>query len=189
MSYSIKEIHCPIDTFIINLTNLILPCISTFLNESEIYCISLLFGFLSSYTINKIKIVPGLFFFLSYFFNLLYINYIQKYKKESFIPNNFFCIIIYISILIKLYRKNYYAFVTVFILISLTMSNWGCQIKYIKTNYPDNYDIPIFNNMCKILCPFFKENENEQKYRESIFPNIFGNGSLTLIISIYLAYL
>jgi len=187
--YDIKGIHCPIDTFIINVTNSILPCISRFLNESEIYCISLLFGFLSSYTINNIKILPGLFFFLSYFFNLLYINYIQKYKKESFIPNNFFNIIIYICILIKLYKKNYYAFVIVFILMVPTISNWGCQIKYIKTNYPDTYDIPIFNDMCKILCPFFKENENKHKYKQSIFPTIFGNGSLTLIISIYLVYL
>jgi hypothetical protein len=187
--YDIKGIHCPIDTFIINVTNSILPCISTFLNESEIYCISLLFGFLSSYTINNIKILPGLFFFLSYFFNLLYINYIQKYKKESFIPNNFFNIIIYICILIKLYKKNYYAFVIVFILMVPTISNWGCHIKYIKINYPDSYDIPIFNDMCKILCPFFKENENKHKYKQSIFPTIFGNGSLTLIISIYLVYL
>jgi len=185
--YDIKNIHCPIDTFFINSTNILIPYISTFLNESEIYCISLLFGFLSGYTIDiKIKVLPGLFFFLSYFFNILYINYIQKYKKESYIPNNFFNFVIYIFILIIIFKKNYYAFIIVSILMIPTIYNWGCQIKYIKTNYPDTYDIPIFNDMCKIFCPFFKENN---KYEQSIFPTVFGNGSLTLIISIYLAYL
>jgi len=180
--YNIQEIHCPVDLFVINLTTSLLPYVYKYLNESDIYCISFLFGFLSGYTINNnIKILPGLFFFLSYFFNILYINYIQKYKKQDYTQSNFSNLLIYLFILIRLYQRNHYAFIVIFILMIPTISNWGCQIKYIKTNYPDTYDIPIFNEMCKILCPFFKP--NQKKY------NIFGNGSLTLIISIYLAYL
>lgn len=65
--YDIKEIHCPVDMFMINLSKKILPLLS-FFNESDIYCISLLFTFLSGYTINnKIKILPGVFFFFKLF--------------------------------------------------------------------------------------------------------------------------
>ena len=180
--YDIKEIHCQVDTFIINASNKILSHVYKYLNESDIYCISLLFGFLSGYTINKkIKILPGVFFFLSYFFNTLYINYIQKYKKQTYIYSNFFNLLSYIFILITLYNRNYYAFVIVFLLMIPTICNWGCKIKYIKTKYPETYDIPIFDDMCKILCPFFKTSHK--------LYSIFGNGSLLFIISIYLAYL
>lgn len=179
--YEIKEIHCPVDNFIINLSKLILTKISLKLDNSEIYCISLFFGFLSGFAINnKIKILPGIFFFLSYLFNNLY-NYNKVYKKQTYINNYLFVLISYFYILYTLYQRNYYAFVIIFILMVPTICNWGCQIKYIKTNYPDTYDIPIFNDMCKILCPFFKM--YHKKY------NIFGNGSLMLIISIYLTYL
>lgn len=178
--YEIKEIHCPVDNFITKISKILLPKISN-LDDSKIYCISLLFGILCSYTIkNKIKLLPGIFFFLSYLFNNLYNYYIYVYKKQTYINNYLFNLIIYLYILYILYERNYFAFITVFILMIPTICNWGCKIKYIRTNYPDTYDIPIFNDMCQIFCPFFKT--TYQKY------NIFGNGTLILIISIYLAF-
>lgn len=180
--YDIKEIHCNVDTFLLNITNSLLPHFYKYSNESNIYCISLLFSFLSSYTLfKKIKILPGLFFFTSYFFNILYHNYIQKYKKQTHIHNNFLILISYIYILILLYNRTDYAFIIIFFLLIPTICNWGCQIKYIKKNYPGTHDVPIFNDMCKILCPFFENNHK--------IYNIFGNGSLMLIVSIILAYL
>jgi hypothetical protein len=180
--YDIKEIHCPVDYYIIKLSESLVPKISSYLNDSEIYCISLLFGFLSGYSIGKrIKILPGLFFMLSYAFNIVYNYHVQKYKKQSYMNNYLFTLFTYIYILYTLYNRNKYAFIIVSILIIPTICNWGCQIKYIKSKYPDSFDIPIFNEMCKILCPFYKE--QHKRY------NIFGNGSLMLLISIYLAYL
>jgi len=180
--YDIKELHCPVDCFIINISNEILPIISKYMNESDIYCISLLFSFLSGVFIkNNIKILPGIFFFLGYVFNMFYSHYIQKYKKQTHIDNYIFSLITYIYILIILYKKNQYAFIIVFLLMIPIICNWGCQIKYIKYKYPDIYHVPIFNDMCRILCPYFK---NDYRYF-----NIFGDGSLSLIISLYLVYI
>ena len=180
--YDITELNCPIDNFIIDLSNKVLPFISKYLNESDIYCISLLFSFLSGFFIkNKIKILPGIFFFLGYIFKIFYSHYIQKYKKQTHIDNHIFTLIAYIYLLIIIYQKNNYMFIIVFILMVPIICNWACEIDYIKSKYPKLYHIPLFNDKCSILCPYFK---NYYKYSK-----IFGDGSLTLIISIYLAYI
>ena len=181
-SYDIQELYCPVDNLIIKFNNKLLPILSNYLNESDIYCISILFTFLSGvYIKNDIKILPGIFFFLGYFFNILYIHYLQEYKNQKYIKNNIFDLISYIYILTTLYKKNHNVFIIVFILMILNICNWGCKNIYIKTKYPDTYEIPLFNDLCGNLCPFFKN--------PYIHLNKFGDGSLSLIISIYLAYI
>ena len=63
----------------------------------------------------------------------------------------------------------------------LNICNWGCKVTYIKSKYPDTYEIPLFNELCKYMCPLFKN--------PYIHLDKFGDGSLSLIISIYLAYI
>ena len=177
--FNIKNIHCSVDKYLFELSEKIIEK-GFFVNNDYIYYLSFLCSIISGYLIKKkVKILPGIFFFLSYFLNILYSNYIKKYKKTH-VDNNLLILLTYIFILKTLYNKNYYAFIIVFILIIPTICNWGCQIQYIKLKYPEMYDIPIFNDMCEILCPIVNS------YKKNI---IFGNGSLILIISIYLAYL
>lgn len=175
--FNIKNIHCPVDIFLIEISKKILEN-NYIKNQNIYYYLSLIFGILSGFLIKKIKLLPGVFFFLSYFFNTLYSTYIKKYKLRH-VDNNLSNLITYMFILKKLYNINQYAFIIIFTLMIPTICNWGCQVQYIKKNYPEMYEIPIFNNMCEILCPLVKLHKC----------NIFGNGSLILLISVYLAYL
>jgi|LakMenEpi03Aug12_release.lakeMendotaPanAssembly.Ray.scaffolds.fasta_scaffold210157_2 hypothetical protein len=176
--YDIKEIHCPVDLFLINISKQILPYITSKFKDSDIFSLSFILKILSGYTLKlKIKIIPGILFFLSYFLKILYQYYIQKNKKNTHIDNYIYTIVAYAFILHTLYKKNYYVFIIVFILIIPTICNMGCKMKYLKKSYPDSmYNYPMFNDMCTILCPKYIKKHN-----------IFGDGSLVLIISIYLS--
>ena len=61
--------------------------------------------------------------------------------------------------------------------------NWGCQVKYIK-KYNKNVKLPQFNDLCGLLCPFLDKFENIYKNDKLI-----GNGTLILLISIYLIFI
>lgn len=189
--FEIKEIHCCIDNVLFNCSKKILSNVSKYLNESDIYTISLLltlsipyFIYLNdTYNILILKLIPGLLFFLSYFMNILYHVYIQTYKLPEHINNNFWTLVTYILILKLIYKKNRTIFTLIFILMIPIICNWGCQVKYIK-KYNKNVKLPQFNDLCDLLCPFLDKFENIYKNDKLI-----GNGTLILLISIYLIFI
>jgi hypothetical protein len=189
--FEIKEIHCYIDNVLFNYSKKILSNVSKYLNDSDIYTVSLLltlaipyFIYLNDkYNILILKLIPGLLFFLSYFMNILYHVYIQTYKLQDHINNNFWTLVTYILILKLIYKKNRIIFTLIFILMIPIICNWGCQIKYIK-QYNKNIKAPLFNELCSLMCPFSDKLENIYKNNKLI-----GNGTLILLISIYLIFI
>jgi hypothetical protein len=183
--FEMKEIHCVVDNLVFKVCKNILPHVSKYLSESDLNVISTIINFIIGYCINmNIKIIPGILFFISYFINVLHHFHVQKIQ-EKYIIDNIWNIISYIFILNTIYKKDIKTFIIIFTLFVPTIFNWGCQIKYIKKKYPEyNKEISIFNETCSILCPFSKQ------IYDGIYNDLkIGNGTLTLIISIYLMFL
>lgn len=155
-----ENIHSPIDIYISKSIYKILPfVIERKITEYHIYLISLIFGFITSFLIEKnIKYIPGITLMLSYYFNVMYFIYTEHNRTDEdvniiSVQETTLNIFTVSFILYSLYKKNIHSYIIVTILSIGLLCNFGCQIQYFKQKYPDKKLPFIFTKIFSTTCP------------------------------------
>lgn len=179
----------PIDVYIIKICNILSPFLKkSNMTANDLTTFSLLFGFASAYCLlKKIKYIPGIYLFISYFFDCSDGFYARKYNMVSKFGDiydhvkDFIVILLIIFILYKQNRKK--GIILIFIICLLSFSHLGCQEHYYRNNKQHEIHSDTLSH-CRYLCPFEHDIENAL-----LVSKYFGTGTSYFIMSLYLFFI
>jgi hypothetical protein len=189
------------------------------INGTHIYTISLVLSFITSILIEKnIKYIPGITFMLSYYFNTMYFIYMEYNSNKDINIISFrettLNIVTVLFLLYTLHNKNLHRYIVVTILFIGLLCNLGCQIQYFKQKYPDEKIPFIFSKILSLTCPLDKCSNNlhfqqqpiykeentkcydninkvflKDTFTKKIHTKYMGQGTIFLVISLYLSFM
>jgi phosphatidylglycerophosphate synthase len=185
-----KKLDNPIDNWILDVCEKMDPFfVKCNMTPNKLTTISAYFGLLGVYCLhNKIKYLPGIFYFISYMFDGADGQYARRHNMVSKFGDyydHFKDWTIMFMIFYVLYkRRKLKSGVIVFIIFILGLSGThiGCQELYYKQNNPYKEHSETLS-FCKYLCPFENELERAMNYTR-----YFGLGTSNLIISLFLFF-
>ncbi len=178
----------PIDAWILDICASLDPIfVKCNMTPNKLTTISAYFGLLSVYCLyNKIKYLPGVFFFISYMFDGADGQYARKHNMVSKFGDYYDHVkdwTIMLMIFYVLYKRGkMYTGIFLFML-SLSAAHIGCQERYYKQNNPDKEHSDTLS-FCTHLCPFEDDLENAMNYTR-----VLGLGTSNLLISLFLFFL
>jgi phosphatidylglycerophosphate synthase len=185
-----KHLDNPIDVWILNLCEkmdtFFVKCNMT---PNKLTTISAYFGLLSVYCLyNKIKYLPGIFFFISYVFDGADGQFARRHNMVSKFGDYYDHFkdwtIIFMIIYILYQRNKVYLSVFIFIFF-LSSIHIGCQEHYYTENNKDKLHSDTLS-FCKKFCKFDNIDDLERKM---LYTKYIGLGTSNLIISILLFFI
>lgn len=188
-----KHLDNPIDTWILDICekmdNFFVKCNMT---PNKLTTISGYFGLLSIYCLyNRIKYLPGIFYFISYMFDGADGQYARRHNMVSKFGDYYDHIkdwsIMFMIFYILYKRGKMYLAIFIFALL-LSATHIGCQEHYYRQNNPDKIHSDTLS-WCRYFCPFENtETDNKRLEKAMEYTRYFGLGTSNLLVSVILFF-
>ena len=186
-----KNLENPIDAWILDICEKLDPFfVECNMTPNKLTTISLFFGLLSVYCLhNKIKYLPGIFYFISYMFDGADGQYTRRHNMVSKFGDYYdhikdWSITFMIFYILKKRGMKYLSIVT--FALSLSSLHIGCQEHYYIQNNPDKIHSDTLS-WCKYLCPFKNDESNDTRLENAMeYTRYLGLGTSNLLVSIIL---
>ena len=188
-----RHLDNPIDNWILDICEKLDPFfVKCNMTPNKLTTISGYFGLLSVYCLyNKIKYLPGIFYFISYMFDNADGQYARRHNMVSKFGDYYDHLkdwSIMFMIFYVLYKKgNMYLGIFIFAL-SLSGSHIGCQEHYYRQNNPDKEHSDTLS-WCRYLCPFENTETDDTRLENAMgYTRYFGLGTSNLLVSVILFF-
>lgn len=189
-----KELDCPIDNWILEFCEKLDPIfVKCNITPNKLTTISAYFGLLAVYCLhNRIKYLPGIFYFISYMFDCFDGQYARRHNMVSKFGDYYDHIkdwTIMFMIFYILYKRNkMYLSIFIFVL-GLSGTHIGCQEHYYRENNPDKEHSDTIG-WCRYMCPFENDFDDEHRLEKAMaYTRHFGLGTSNVLISIILSFI
>jgi hypothetical protein len=188
-----KTLDNPIDNWILEICDKMDPLfVQCDMTPNKLTTISAYFGLLSVYCLyNRIKYLPGIFYFISYMFDGADGQYARRHNMVSKFGDyydHFKDWTIMFMIFYILYKRGK-MYLGIFIFsLSLSGSHIGCQEHYYRQNNPDKEHSDTIG-WCRYLCPFENTEIDDKRLERAMeYTRYFGLGTSNLLVSIILFF-
>jgi phosphatidylglycerophosphate synthase len=188
-----KYLDNPIDVWICEIGEKLDPYfVKMNMTPNKLTTINGYFGLLSAYFLyNKIKYLPGIFFFIAYMFDCFDGQFARKHNMTSNIGAYYDIIKDWIVILLISYvlykRKKMYLSLFTIVLYSCG-PHLGCQEHYYRQHNPDKIHSELLS-LCRYFCPFNNTKKNNTLLENTMkYTRYFGTGTANLLASLVLFF-
>jgi hypothetical protein len=189
-----RHLDNPIDNWILDICEKLDPFfVKCNMTPNKLTTISGYFGLLSVYCLyNRIKYLPGIFYFISYMFDGADGQYARRHNMVSKFGDYYDHIkdwsIMFMIFYILYKRGKMYLAIFIFA-ISLSASHIGCQEHYYRENNPDKLHSDTLS-WCRYLCPFQNTETDDKKLENAMtYTRYLGLGTSNLLVSIILFFI
>ena len=188
-----RHLDNPIDNWILDICEKLDPFfVKCNMTPNKLTTISGYFGLLSVYCLyNRIKYLPGIFYFISYMFDGADGQYARRHNMVSKFGDYYDHIkdwsIMFMIFYILYKRGKMYLAIFIFA-ISLSASHIGCQEHYYRENNPDKLHSDTLS-WCRYLCPFQNTETDDKRLENAMtYTRYLGLGTSNLLVSIILFF-
>ena len=188
-----KHLENPIDNWILDIFYKLDPLfVKCNMTPNKLTTISAYFGLLAVYCLyNKIKYLPGIFYFISYMFDCADGQYARRHNMVSKFGDYYDHIkdtSIGFMIFYVLYKRNK-IYLSIFIFaLSLSSIHIGCQEHYYRETNPDKEHSDTIG-WCRYLCPFENKVIDDTRLENTMkYTRYLGLGTTNLLASIILFF-
>ena len=188
-----RHLDNPIDNWILDICDKIDPFfVQCNMTPNKLTTISAYFGLLSIYCLyNKIKYLPGIFYFISYMFDSADGQYARRHNMVSKFGDYYDHLkdwsILFMIFYVLYKKRKMYLGIFIFAL-SISASQIGCQEHYYRQNNPDKLHSDTLS-WCRYLCPFENTEKDDTCLENAMrYTRYFGLGTSNLLVSVILFF-
>jgi hypothetical protein len=188
-----KHLDNPIDNWILDICDKMDPFfVKCNMTPNKLTTISGYFGLLSVYCLyNRIKYLPGIFYFISYMFDEADGQYARRHNMVSKFGDYYDHLkdlsVMFMIFYVLYKRGKMYLAIFIFAL-SLSASHIGCQEHYYRQNNPDKEHSDTLS-WCRYLCPFENTETDDTRLENAMrYTRYFGLGTSNLLVSVILFF-
>ena len=189
-----KHLDNPIDNWILDICEKLDPFfVKCNMTPNKLTTISGYFGLLAVYCLyNKIKYLPGIFYFISYIFDGADGQFARRHNMVSKFGDYYDHLkdwsVMFMIFYVLYKRGKMYLAIFIFAL-SLSASHLGCQEHYYRQNNPDKEHSDTLS-WCRYLCPFENTETDDTRLENAMkYTKYFGLGTSNLLVSVILFFI